>query len=73
MIILPAYSEFNRLVESTLKSSGNEVVSIRGFECIFDSFEKIYSVENLCDENVFELFHKIIDYNSLMKNNNYIP
>jgi hypothetical protein len=72
-LVLPAYSEFNRLVESTLISRGNEVFSIRGFECIFDSFEKIHSIEKICDENVFELFHKIIDYNSLIKKNDYSP
>jgi hypothetical protein len=73
MLILPAYSEFNRLVESTLISSGNETISIRGFECIFDSFEKIYSLEKICDENVFELFHKIIDYHGLTEKNDYSP
>ena len=73
MIILPAYTEFNRLVESTLISSGNEVISIRGFECIFDIFEKIHSFEKLCEENVFELFHKMIDYNNLTKKNDYSP
>jgi len=50
-LVLPAYSEFNRLVESTLISRGNEVFSIRGFECIFDSFEKIHSIKKICDES----------------------
>ena len=73
MLILPAYSEFNRLVESTLMSRGSEVISLRGFECIFDSFKRIHSLEKICNENVFELFHQVINYHQLTKRNDYSP
>jgi hypothetical protein len=71
MIILPGYSEFNRLIESVLFSDGNEVISLNGFECIFDKFNKIHSFKNQSEENVFELFHKVIDYQNLVKKNDF--
>lgn len=71
-IILPGYSEFNRLVESNLYSFDKDgVICINGFECIFDSFKKIHSFYPKIETNIFEYFHKIIDYEYMNKTGNF--
>lgn len=71
-ILVPAYSEFNRIIEvnrEDLILSNKKVLSMRGFECLFDNFQEIISVEPMC-KNIAESFHEKIEYNKDFRNIN---
>ena len=63
-LVVPSYSEFNRFIEPVLWENTHErnVLTIKGFECLFDNFKKIYSAEQKTNTNIVEEIHRRIQY-----------